>query len=259
MNLKTAFLLLWIAFLLSSCAGSGQYQTTRSHYTPNLAKEKLNAEVVWVAGTGISANAALKISKHWGAIATFQANSASYTASPGILATPREYTKKGHAFDLGANFNIPIGEKGGFNVSSGVGYNSSELFAVTEGYPVMDYYATKGAYWYIQPYLTLGQHKRTKHQITTRFQNYGFKLDAYNIGYNSYAATTRNNEFLASFSLGYGIDCSVMPNLNITAQIGLETALNGIKIKSAYNDTKTGVPSSGWAKIGIQFVLPSTK
>ncbi len=258
MNLKNAFLLLWVAFLLSSCAGSGQYQTTRSHYTPNLAKEKLNAELAWVSGTGASANAALKVSKHWGAVATFQSNRTSYNASPGILATERTYTKRGYSVDLGANFNIPISKKGSFNVSSGFGYNSSELSAVAKGYSYVDYYATKGAYWYIQPYLTLGQHKRTKHQITTRFQSYGFELSASNIGYSSYATTQKNNELLASFSLGYGIDCNVMPNLNITAQIGLETALNGIEVKETYN-TKTNVPDAGWAKIGIQFVLPSKK
>ncbi len=258
MNLKTAFLLLWIAFLLSSCAGSGQYQTTRSHYTPNLAKEKLNAELAWVGGTGASANAALKVSEHWGAVATFQSNRTSYNASPGIFATERTYAKRGYSIDLGANFNTPIGKKGSFNVSSGVGYNTSELSAVTKGYSYVDYYATKGAYWYIQPYLTLGQHKKTKHQFTARFQNYGFNLSANNIGYSSYSTTQRNNELLASFSLGYGIDWSVMPNLNITTQIGLETPLNGIEIKGTY-DTKTSVPEAGWAKIGIQFVLPSKK
>ncbi len=258
MNLKTAFLLLWIAFLLSSCAAGGQYQTTRSHYAPNLTKEKLNVELAWVAKTGVSANAALKIFKYWGAVGTFQSNRASYTASPGILTTPRIYTKTGYAFDLGANFNIPIGKKGSFNVSSGVGYNSSDMSAVSKGYSFVDYYATNGTYWYVQPYLILGQHKRTKHQITTRFQSYGFNLNYFESGSTYYSQSKRNNELLTSFSLGYGINCSIMPNLNITAQIGLEISLNTIEIKSSYG-IKTSVPNSEWAKIGIQFVRPSIK
>ncbi len=254
MNLKTAFLLLWIAFLLSSCAGSGQYQTTRSHYTPNLAKEKLNAEVAWVAGVGASANAALKVSKHWGAVAAFQANYTSYTATE-FLSSPKYYTKRGYSFDLGANFNTPIGEKGSFNVSSGFGYNiSTQTSKFTSSYQNNTYLTdTNGAYWYVQPYLILGQNRKTKHLIACRLQNYGFNLTSY-----EYSGYYNGQKHISSLSLGYGIDYNVMPNLNFTTQLGLEFSLNNITVENG-NTRSTNTANSTWAKIGVQFVLPSKK
>ncbi len=250
--------MIWIAFLLSACA-SGQYQTTRSHYTPNLAKEKLNTEVAWVTKTGVSANAALKVSKHWGAIATFQSNYTSYTATE-FLSSPKYYTKRGYSFDLGANFNTPIGEKGSFNVSSGVGHNSStytrqftQSYSTT--YPInINYTGTKGIYWYIQPYLTLGQNKKAKHIFVCRLQNYDFDLTDY--GYSRYYYGQR---YLSSLSFSYGINYAVSPNLNITTQIGLESSMSTLVIGDNGSSKSTDSPSSSWAKIGIQFVLPSKK
>ena len=264
LKLNSLILSVWIVFLLSSCAGSGQYQTTRSHYTPNLAKEKLNLEVAWVAGVGASVNTALKISKHWGAVGTFQANYTSYNAKPFFSlgnTYASSYNKNGYSFDLGGNFNTKIGKNSSFNVTGGIGYNFSEYskkdsyysIYVTTNNNYSDFTTTKGAYWYIQPYFILSENKKIKHKIACRLQNYDF-----NIKTNEFGIYDTGKKNFASLSIGYGIDYSALPNLNFTTQFGLESAFNSLTIESG--STKgTNTPNSGWAKIGIQFILPSKK
>ena len=240
MNLKTAFLLIWITFLLFSC-GRGQYQTTRSHYTPNLAKEKLNTELAFVAGVGVSANVALKISKNWGAVANFQSNQTSYEGESTWLNSKR-IIKTGYSYDLGANYNTQINERVSFNISGGGGYNNSTYYSKFKGNSFdADQTSTQGYYYYVQPYLRFSKNKFS-HLLAIRVQNYSHNTQQKVISNNQITPEIKTTEqHSPAFSLSYGIDWNVMSNLNLTSQIGLETN------------------NSSWAKIGIQFVLPSKK
>ena len=240
--------------LMTSCAGSGRYQTTRSHYTPNLANQKLNVELAWLPSTGFALNTGTKISKHWGVLACLQTNIASYNAKE-LLGDVTNNTKEGYTFDIGGNFNAKIGKDVNFALSVGAGKNDSKHYEFYPSYRV-NITQANGYYWYIQPYLVFCGDKKIKYNLSCRYQNYDFDMQK-TYSSNLYPFADKANVSYLSGSAG--LDVALFPNLNLNTQAGLEISLNLIQYRTGSRDYSSTMSGSIWAKIGVQFILPHKK
>ena len=248
------FFLLILVFSLSSCLDSGVFTATRAHYTPNFREKRFHIDAGIARAAGVSVNAGVAVSKKWAVVGSFYGNIAQLSTQASqlnVLGAPIIYDvrKKGYATDIGANFRIKGRKNLGFQMSSGVGINDSECQSISKY--SYEYNASKGFYWYLQPYMTGKLSEKIRYQFSYRFQNQLFNLngEAFQSS-NSSPISYAGRRSLAYHSLAMGIDISLYKQLSLGLQIGTEFSSN-----ISLNNSRRSYDNSGWGKIGVQFAF----